>query len=140
MALSELESPDLVVVPGWEGALEIALRELPIAGQVAGVLGVWIPRVGQNPRFDDVVLFRVVRYMRGDIPARDQWIRATVLVAVATSDFSLIETLLLTLRERAHQFPDLVRTATAIGSDSAQMRSVLRNACGIVLPAGPSSV
>lgn len=133
-ALSDMDSSELISIHGWEGAIEIAIGDLPLSGQAEEVLKAWIPKIGVNLSFDDVVLFRIVRYVRKDRPVRTAWIDAAVVRAVLIGDFSLTETLILILGADASRYPELLRTATAIAHESGQMRRVLRNACGIQLP------
>jgi hypothetical protein len=129
-ALSQISVDDLIRVPRWDEALEVAIRDLPIGAQVDAVLKAWLPRVGSIPRFDDVVLFRIVRALPATSATRDAWILAAVPVAVSSRDTSLVETLLLVLGLSANRFPDLVRVASELSNESKQMRRVLRNTIG----------
>lgn len=58
-ALCALEPEDLVRIPGWAGALQIALTSLPGDGQIEWVLEAWTPKIGRVPRFDDAVFSRI---------------------------------------------------------------------------------
>jgi hypothetical protein len=129
-ALCSVSADDLILVSGWDEALEVAIRDLPIGPQVDTVLRAWLPRVGSTPRFDDVVLFRIVRALPASSATRDAWIAAAVPGAVRNRDVSLVETLLLVLGPAANRFPDLVQVAAELSNNSEQMRRVLRNTIG----------
>jgi hypothetical protein len=105
----------------------VAIRDLPIAAQVTSVLSAWLLNVGRFSRFDDVVLYRIVRDLPASHEQRDRWLLAAVPNAVKERDESLIETLLLILRSRCVQFPELIVAAKEIAKSSKQMRRVLRN-------------
>jgi hypothetical protein len=126
-ALCQLSPSDLIKLPGWDDALEVAIRDLPIAAQVTSVLSAWLLNVGRFSRFDDVVLYRIVRDLPASHEQRDRWLLAAVPNAVKERDESLIETLLLILRSRCVQFPELIVAAKEIAKSSKQMRRVLRN-------------
>ena len=126
-ALCVLEPRAAMRFSSWDDALEIALRDLPFGLSI--VLDAWLPRVGQVVRFDDVVFYRIVRHLRSS-DVRNQWIEVLVPLAIERNDFSLIESLLLTLRRDAVRFPALVATATTLAERSDQMSRVLRN-CGL---------
>jgi len=130
-ALCQVPTDDLVRVPRWDEALEVAIRDLPLGAQVEAVLRAWLPRVGSVLRFDDVVLFRIVRALPVTSLTRDAWIVAAVPGAVSNRDLSLVETLLLVLGPAANRFPELVRVASELSNDSEQMRRVLRNTTGV---------
>jgi hypothetical protein len=64
-------------------------------------------------------------------PVRQKWIEKAVSLSVQTRDFSLVESLLLTLRERAVAYEQIIDIAREHAETSSQMRRVLRNACKI---------
>jgi hypothetical protein len=129
-ALSAVSPAELTCVPHWEEALEVAIRDLPIGSQVEAVLGAWLPHVGLTPRFDDVVLYRIVRSLGQSSSIRESWIRAAIPCATRTRDHSLVETLLLVLGPSVSRFPELVVVASELATDSKQMHRVLKNVCG----------
>jgi hypothetical protein len=129
-ALCQVSAAELVQVLRWDEALEVAIRDLPIDNQVETVLTAWLPEVGSRLRFDDVVLYRIVRMLPESNPVREEWILAAVPIAVATRDHSLVETLLLVLGSTAGRFPELVAVASELATDSKQMRRVLQNVRG----------
>ena len=131
-ALCALQPPDVMWFPDWPDALEVALRDLPLGVEV--VLGTWLGRVGQVVRFDDVVLYRIVRHLRENSDLRTRWVETLVPVATKLNDFSLIESLILTLRGHASSYPSLVAAATALAEGSNQVGRVLRNS-GLRSPA-----
>ncbi len=132
-ALCELSPVELVRLPRWDEALETAILDLRVEGQVEAVLGAWLPHVGRTPRFDDVVLFRFVRFLGTTSPIRESWIKAAIPPAVAMKDHSLVESLLFVLGPDVIRFPKLATVATELAISSKQMRRVLANRCGIRL-------
>jgi hypothetical protein len=124
-----------MVLPGWEGALEVAVRDLPIGSTVRTVLERWLTQVGRYPRFDDVVLYRIVRCLPNGDSLRQAWVRAAIPVAVELRDTSLVETLLLLLRGKAIEFPELLAVGVELSNGSTQLQRVLKNACGIATSA-----
>jgi hypothetical protein len=52
-------------------------------------------------------------------------------MALSTKNFSLIESLILVLRQDALNCPDLIAEAKEYAKTSAQMRRVLYNACNL---------
>ncbi len=130
-ALSTLQPQDVMWFSDWADALEVALWDLPLGIDV--VLNAWLSRVGQVVRFDDIVLYRVVRNLGENSDLRARWIEALVPVATNLSDFSLIESLILTLRRDSARYPMLLAAATALAPGSSQMQRVLRN-CGLATP------
>jgi hypothetical protein len=78
-------------------------------------------------RFDDVVLYRIVRALDESSQQRELWVRAAIPYALLQRDHSLIETLLLVLGRGCVRFPELVAAAEDVARDSRQMTRVLRN-------------
>jgi hypothetical protein len=78
IALSQVSADELIRVPRWDQALEVAIRDLPFEGQVVEVLEAWLPGVGSTARFDDVVLSRIVRALSVTTETRAAWIAAVV--------------------------------------------------------------
>ena len=128
-ALAGVDLDELTSFLDWDDALVIAIRDLPSAGQATALLESWLERAEQNIRFFDVVLYKLVRYLPERNSVRQKWIEKAVFLSIQTCDFSLIESLLLTLRERAHTYRQLIDIARGFAESSKQMRRVLRNAC-----------
>lgn len=135
-ALAEVNLDELTSLPKWEGALEIAVRDLPLPGQATSLLESWLERANQNLRFFDGVLYRLVRYLPKDHPVRIKWLIAGISLAVQTCDFSLVESLIPTLRQNSLQYDQLLAIAKSFAKESVQMRRVLRNACNIEIDSG----
>jgi hypothetical protein len=129
-ALRSIAPIRLVTCRDWEDGLVIAFDSLPTAQQGESVLRSWLAQAGQSPRFDDVVLFRILRFTSRYAGIRELWIDAAIPDAVRRKDESLLETLLLVLGRSASKHEDLVRAASEIAVGSAQMRRVLRNTVG----------
>ena len=130
-ALANMNLDELVSLPDWDDALLIAMVDLPLPGQIEYPLEFWLPRAEENIRFFDVVLYRLVRHLSKDSRVRALWITKGIALSVQSMDFSLVESLLLTLRDEAVQHAELVRVGKLYAAQSKQMRRVLRNACSI---------
>lgn len=127
-ALADVSLDELTSLPKWDGAVEIAVRDLPFSGSV---LECWLARADENLRFFDFVLYKLVRYLPEGHPLRTKWVTQALSLATQTRDFSLTESLILTLRESAFAHNDLIEIAKELARESSQMRRVLRNACKI---------
>ena len=124
-ALTDLDLEDLTSIPGWDGALQIALGDLPFPEQRISLLDAWLPRAHQNLRFFDFVHYRFIRYLPVGHPVRSNWVTMALSIAADTHDFSLVESLLLTLKDRSLAHNNLMYIAKTLASDSKQMRRVL---------------
>ena len=130
-ALGSVSLRELTSLPHWSGAIELAVRELPLPGQMTSLLESWLDRSDENIRFFDVVLYKLVRHLTKGHPLRERWIAKGIALAVQTRDFSLVESLVLMLRGRAVQHRQLVDLAKEFAAESTQMQRVLRNACNM---------
>ncbi len=126
-ALADVNLDELTSLPKWNDAIEI----VPLPGQAISLLERWLARADENIRFFDVVLYKLVRYLPEEHPVRAQWIAKGIAFAVETRDFSLVESLILTLRGKAVQHEQLMHLAKQFAVGSKQMQRVLRNACNI---------
>jgi len=130
-ALADINPQDLTSIPNWQDALIIALIDLPISLQVEGVLKAWLPKTTDNIFFADFVFYEIVRYLPKDNKTRNIWIEHCMTMALNTKDFSLIESLILVLRQDALKYSELIAIAKEYAKTSAQMRRVLLNACNL---------
>lgn len=130
-ALADVNLDELTSLPKWAEAIEIAIRDLPLPGQSISLLEHWLARANENIRFFDIVLYKIVRYLPEEHPIRAQWISKGIVFAVETRDFSLVESLILTLRGKAVLHEELMHLANQFAARSKQMQRVLRNACKI---------
>lgn len=130
-ALDDLDVDELTSLPKWDGALQIAVRDLPVPGQATSLLESWLVRADQNLRFFDFMLYKLVRHLPEGHRVREKWVTKGLAIAAHTHDFSLVESLILTLRNRSLSHNQLMDIAKALAAGSAQMRRVLRNACNI---------
>jgi hypothetical protein len=129
--LADVNLDELTSLPKWNEAIEIAVRDLPLPGQATSLLERWLTRADENIRFFDVVLYKLVRYLPQEHTVQAQWIAKGIALAVETRDFSLVESLILTLRGKAVQHEQLMYLAKQFTAGSKQMQRVLRNACNI---------
>ena len=130
-ALADVNVDELTSFAKWDDAIEIAVRDLPLPSQATSLLESWLPRAEENVRSFDVVLYKLARYFPEEHPVKAQWIAKGIALAVQTRDFSLVESLILTLRGKAVQHEELISLAKQFAVESKQMQRVLRNACNI---------
>ncbi len=75
----------------------------------------------------DLILYKIVRYMRKDNVTRKNWIERCIDIAINSRNFSLIESLLLVLRREAWDYQKLIAIAKECSYSSAQLDRVLQN-------------
>ena len=112
-ALCAVVPEQLTQLPNWADALQVAVRR--VAGHRDAILEAWLARVGRDVRFDDVVLFRVVRQCARESLLRKQWIDALIPIAMRTRDASLTESLVLLLHGDLKRFPESRFLGSGVG-------------------------
>ena len=127
-AISEVNLDELTSIPEWNDAIWIALRELPLP-RANSVLDYWLVRSKDDLRLFDVILYKLVRFLPEEHPSRVQWIGKGIALAVETRDYSLTESLLLTLRDKAVQHEQLMHLAMQIATTSEEMQRILQKVC-----------
>jgi|SRR3989338_7461310 len=131
-ALIDLDIKEVTKLANWQGALPIAVLDLPLSLQVESVLNAWIIKAGDDDiDFLDAILFNVVKNLPSNNSLRNQWISRCVGLALRAKHSSLIESLILVLKKEALGNSELMEIATSIAVSSKQMRRVLLNACGL---------
>ena len=133
-ALADIKPQDLISIPNWQDALLVAIIDLPISMQVEGVLKAWLPNTTDNIFFADFVVYEIVRNLSIDNETKNRWIKHCMTMALNTKDFSLVESLILVLRQDALNHSELIAIAKEYANTSAQMRRVLLNACNLYVP------
>lgn len=124
-SMSNIDFDDLKAIHGWRDALLIAAMVTP---NLEPVLRSWLPRAIEDIRIVDGILFEIVRRYYGKSDIREQWESAGTALALETGDFSLTESLILTMRSSAPE--ELQSLARNHAESSAQMKRVLWN-CGL---------
>ena len=128
-AIADIDLQDISLLPNWQDALLIAIMDLPLSQQVEGVLEAWLPKISDHIVFADLILYKIIRYMRKDNVTSNNWIERCIDIAINSRNFSLIESLLLVLRRDAWDYPKLIAVAKEYSHSSAQMDRALRNSC-----------
>ena len=128
-ALADIDLQEISLLPNWQDALIIAITDLPLLQQVEGVLEAWLPKISDNIALADLILYKIVHYMRKDNVMRNNWIERCIDIAINSRNFSLIESLLLVLRREAWNYRKLIAIAKEYSYSSAQMDRALRNSC-----------
>ncbi len=126
-ALSDIDLQEISLLPNWQDALIIAITDLPLLQQAEDVLEAWLPKISDHVALADLILYKIVRYMRKDNATRNNWIKRCIDIAINSRNFSLIESLLLVLRREAWNHRKLIAIAKEYSYSSAQMDRVLRN-------------
>jgi len=130
-ALADINPQDIASIPNWQDALLVAIIDLPFPLQVEGVLKVWLPKTTDNIFFADCAIYKIVRHLPKDNETRRRWIEHCMTMALNTKNFSLIESLILVLRQDALNHSELIAIAKEFAKTSAQMKRVLLNACNL---------
>jgi hypothetical protein len=133
-ALADINPQDLISIPNWQDALLVAITDLPISLQVEGVLKAWLPKTTDNIFLADFAVYEIVRYLPIGNETKNRWIEHCMVMALNTKDFSLIESLILVLRQDALNHSELIAIAKEHANTSEQMRRVLLNACNLYVP------
>jgi hypothetical protein len=128
-ALADIDLQEISLLPNWQDALLVAIMDLPVSQQVESVLKAWLPKMSDNIALADLILYKIVRYMRKDNATRNNWIVRCIDIGINSRNFSLIESLLLLLRREAWNYRKLIAIAKEYSYSSAQMDRVLRNSC-----------
>ncbi len=126
-ALADIDLQEISLLPNWQDALLVAIMDLPISQQVEDVLEAWLPEISGHIVFADLILYKIVRYMRKNNATRNKWIDRCIDIAINSRNFSFIESLLLVLRRDAWDYPKLIAIAKEYSYSSTQMDRVLRN-------------
>jgi hypothetical protein len=74
--------------------------------QMDEILMHWLRPQGMSLRMFDVILFQFVRYSK-DEHVRHAWVKRCIELAKAKQDISLIETLLVVVKQRLAEYPEL---------------------------------
>ena len=131
-ALTDLDLKEITKVSNWQGALIIALIELPISLQLEGILNAWIAKAQENDiDFLDLILFKIIKNLPVDNTLRKQWISHCTKLALQTKHPSLIESLVLILKHEILDKSELLAIASKLAENSKQMQRALLNACGL---------
>ena len=128
-ALADIDLQEISLLPNWQDALLVAIMDLSFSQQIEGVLDSWLPKISDHIVLADLILYKMVRYMRKDNATRNKWIECCIDIAINSRNFSLIESLLLVLRREAWNYRKLIAIAKEYSYSSAQMDRALRNSC-----------
>ena len=93
--------------------------------QMDEILMHWLRPQGMALRMFDVILFEFVRYSKDD-KVRDAWVRRCIELAKAKQDVSLIETLLVVVKQRLSEYPELIALIKAHQDHPRMQKAVKR--------------
>ena len=123
--LLDLPITKFVKLQYWEGHLRTAFYALRDLDLQASVLQRWLESPLDDVRFVDVVVFRLIRPSHLDAPVGDAWIRAAIGLAERTKDWSLVETLVWTLRKSISDHPSFADLARELSQHSPSILKAL---------------
>ncbi len=129
--LSELNPSEITREHNWQDALLTAIIDLPISLQLVGILETWSEKLDEDINFTDFILFKIIRNIAKNSEIWEKWVSGCVSLALATKNFSLIESLLLVMDRKAIEQDEFIIIAKDIAKWSIQMRRVLLNSCEI---------
>jgi hypothetical protein len=134
--LVSLDIGELYRLPDGEDGLAVIMLTQRVDWDQ--VLEAWIPRIGENARMADIVLFRVIGsrtpFQRSQV--MKDWIESCIRLVVQTWDTSLIESLVYVLGvhgEGLSRYPTLLAVAREVGEVDTRVRRALVKA-GLMRP------
>lgn len=126
--LVELPLGEFVKLQYWEGHLRMAIFWVANPDLQASVLHRWLESPSDNVRFVDVVIFYIIRSGHLHTPVGDAWINAAIELAERTKDWSLVESLVWTLRRSISDYPSFGNLARKFGNQSPSILKALNEA------------
>lgn len=116
---------EFVKLQYWEGHLRMAFYAMSDPALQASVLQQWLESPLDDVRFVDVVIFYLIRNGHGHAPIGVSWINAAVALAERTKDWSLVETLVWTLRKSISDYPSAANLARELSQQSPSILKAL---------------
>ncbi len=104
---------------------------LEVQVQMDEILMHWLRPQGMTLRMFDVILFEFVRYSK-DEQVRDAWVNRCIELAKAKQDVSLIETLLVVVKQRLPEYPELIALIMANQEHPRLQKAVKRSKVDLV--------
>jgi hypothetical protein len=123
--LCALDVVELTTHPIWLNCLRLYTHTIQFSGQYSILLRAWLPQMEHSVRFADGVLFYIVSKIHEDFPEKSLWVEKCVDLALRTADHSLVESLLLYLKGKVSEHPELIRLAEKIAVVDKKMAKVL---------------
>ncbi len=120
--LSELNIEEFKQLQNWGECLRLAFYALRFPFLQTEVLAKWLPKINDNIRFADWILFYFVRYLPEISEVRETWISKCADLAVDSQDESLIESLIWTLRSDLLKFKELSEIVKRLSSNSLKIK------------------
>jgi len=93
----------------------------------AGILRRWLESCPDNARFVDVVMFYLLPHAFVSPEIKEQWVAKAVGIAVASRDYSLIESLVWRLRRGLDKYPELLNLATELQKNSPAIAKAMNS-------------
>lgn len=123
--LLDLPISEFVKLQYREGHLRMAFYAMRDPDLQSSVLQRWLESLLDDVRFVDVVIFHLIRHGHPHTPTWDAWIKATVALAERTRDWSLVESLVWTLRQSIADYPSFANLARELGQQSPSIAKAL---------------
>ena len=125
--LENLPLSEFLKLPHWDGQLCIAFAMLKDGVLRAGILHRWLESCPDNARFVDVVMFYLLPHAFVSPEIKEQWVAKAVGIAVASRDYSLIESLVWRLRRGLDKYPELLNLATELQKNSPAIAKAMNS-------------
>ncbi|MBA3632043.1 MAG: hypothetical protein H0W58_04410 [Acidobacteria bacterium] len=123
--LSELDIEEFTQLQNWGECLRLAFYDLRFPFLQTEILTEWLPKINDNIRFTDWILFYVVRYLPDNNEVRNAWISKCADLAVESQDESSIESLIWTLRADLPKFKELSEIVKRLSSNSPKIKRTI---------------
>lgn len=123
--LINIDVCELISFPNWDDAIEITIGTLSLNQKIV-LLESWLLHIAGSTLFFDTILYKIIRNLPEEYPVRTQWIAKCIDLALETRNFSLVESLILTLRWKAVQYKEFITIANELAAESSQMQRVLK--------------
>ena len=120
-----LPTAEFVKLQYWEGHLRTAFYCLGDHELQAAVLQRWLESPLNDVRFVDVVIFYLVRSGHLHTPVGEAWIKTAVALAERTKNWSLVESLVWTLRRSISEHPTFASLARELSQQSPSILKAL---------------
>lgn len=100
------------------------LNYLKSYGLADSILAKWVERSDLTVRLADYAFYRIAGYSR-NIPLKRKWVDKCVELANQSNDISLVESMLIVLREKAKDYQELLDLANDLAKKSGTINNLL---------------
>lgn len=105
-------------------AIYLVFYHLRLTGEQSKILLHWIERNNLPIRLADYILYHIARYSMNQ-QVKEKWLTKCLEFAISNHDTSLTETLLLSLKQEASNYPELLKLASDFSKSSNKIKNIL---------------